>query len=88
MLSHMKRTTLLIDEGQLREGLRLSREKTASDLLRRALTEYVRRLKANQIWEYLGSGIWEGDLSAMRGDQPQPPPRRGKARRGSARGRP
>jgi hypothetical protein len=78
MILHMKRTTLLIDEKDIADGLRLSREKTTSDLLRRALSEYVRRLKANQIWQYLGSGIWEGDLSQMRGDRPQG--RRGRVR--------
>jgi hypothetical protein len=77
MIPHMKRTTLLLDEDQLREGLRLGREKNVSDLVRRALADYVRRLKANQIWQYLGSGIWEGNLSEMRGDSPRggPPPK-------------
>jgi len=51
MIAHMKRTTMLLDETQIQEGLRLSREKTVSDLVRKALSEYVRRLKANQIWQ-------------------------------------
>jgi hypothetical protein len=79
MLLDMKRTTVLVDEKDVQDGLRLSKEKTASDLLRRALQEYVRRLKANQIWDYLGSGIWEGDLSKMRGDRV---PRRRMKKRG------
>lgn len=76
MIEHMKRTTMLLDESEVREGLRLSREKTVSDLVRKALSDYVRRLKANQIWQYLGSGIWEGDLAEMRGDRPVRPARR------------
>jgi hypothetical protein len=81
MILHMKRTTVMMDEKQLADGLRLSGEHSVSNLLRRALAEYVRRAKANQIWEYLGSGVWEGDLSRMRGDRPRrrpAPARRGK----------
>ena len=87
MLLDMKRTTILVDEKDIQDGLRLSHEKTTSDLMRKALTEYVRRLKANQIWQFLGSGIWEGDLARMRGDRvPRRRPRRN-ARRRRAKGR-
>src|SRR5882724_4030229 len=61
----------------LEEATRLSGEKTYSRTVERALEELVRRLKARQILELRGSGLWEGDLPAMRRD------RTGSARRRS-----
>jgi hypothetical protein len=73
----MKRTTLVLDETLLDEAQRLSGERTYSATVTRALDEMVRRTKARRILELGGSGVWSGDLGAMRGD----PPRR--ARRSS-----
>ena len=64
----MKRTNLVLDEDLLAEAIRLSGEKTYSATVMRALTDFVRRAKARQILELQGSGLWEGDLRAMRGD--------------------
>jgi len=36
-----------------------------------ALAEYTRRIKARKILQLAGSGLWEGDLADMRGDQPR-----------------
>jgi hypothetical protein len=76
----MKRTNLVLNEELLHEATRLSGEKTYSRTVGRALEELVRRIKARQILDLAGSGAWEGDLSAMRGDalREQPPAPYGK----------
>ena len=66
----MKRTNLVLDDALLREATRLAGEKTHSRTVARALDEMVRRIKAHQILTLAGSGLWEGDLSAMREDAP------------------
>ena len=65
---HMKRTTLMVDEGLLKEAVRLSGESTYSAVVWRALEDLVRRIRARRILDLRGSGLWEGDLSEMRGD--------------------
>jgi Arc/MetJ family transcription regulator len=65
----MKRTNLVLDEHVLEEATRLSGEKTYSATVMRALEELVRRIRARQILDLRGSGLWEGDLSAMRRDR-------------------
>jgi Arc/MetJ family transcription regulator len=64
----MKRTNLVLDEQVLEEATQLSGEKTYSAAVMRALEEFVRRIKARQILDLRGSGLWEGDLPAMRRD--------------------
>ena len=76
----MKRTNLVLNEQILDEALRLSGERTYSKTVDRALTEFVRRVKAGRILQLAGSGLWEGDLAAMRDDRPRRP------RRAAARG--
>jgi Arc/MetJ family transcription regulator len=78
----MKRTNLVLDETLLKEALRLSGERTFSRAVERALEDFVRRVRAGRILELAGSGLWEGNLSEMRDDQPQMTRRR-RARRGS-----
>ena len=65
---HMKRTNLVLDELVLEEAVRLSGERTYSAVVNRALLDLVRRIKARSILDLAGSGLWEGDLSSMRGD--------------------
>ena len=67
----MRRTNLVLDERLLEEAVRLSGEKTYSGTVQRALEELVRRIKALRILELRGSGEWDGDLAAMRGDAPR-----------------
>ncbi len=67
----MKRTNLVLPEDLLEEATRLSGEKTYSKAVTRALQEFVRRVKARQILDLAGSGLWEGDLSAVREDRPR-----------------
>jgi Arc/MetJ family transcription regulator len=64
----MKRTNLVLREDLLEEATRLSGEKTYSRTVDRALEEFVKRHKARQILQLAGSGAWEGNLGAMRGD--------------------
>ena len=68
----MKRTNLVLDEQILEEATRLSGEKTYSAAVMRALEEFIRRARARQILDLRGSGLWEGDLSAMRRDPKRP----------------
>jgi Arc/MetJ family transcription regulator len=65
----MKRTNLVLDEQLLEEATRLSGQRTYSATVNKALKDFVRRIKARQILELAGSGLWEGDLSEMRGDR-------------------
>jgi hypothetical protein len=66
----MKRTNLVLREDLLEEATRLSGEKTYSRTVDRALEDFVRRMRARQILELAGSGLWEGNLSEMRRDRP------------------
>ena len=65
---HMKRTNLVLDEELLEEATRLSGERTFSAAVNQALEHFVRRAKAGRILELAGRGLWEGDLSEMRGE--------------------
>ena len=66
---HMKRTTLMVDEKLLREAARLAGGTTLSRAVDMALRDFVRRVQARRILELTGTGLWEGDVGAMRGDQ-------------------
>ena len=61
----------MLREGLLEEATRLCGEKTYSRTVERALEELVCRIKARRILELQGSGLWEGDLAAMRRDRPR-----------------
>ena len=52
----------------MEEALRLGGERTYSKTVERALELFVRRIKAGRILELQNSGLWEGDLDAMRAD--------------------
>jgi Arc/MetJ family transcription regulator len=67
----MKRTNLVLDAALLDEVTRLSGAKTYSGAVGLALADFVRRAKARRILELKGRGLWEGDLSQMREDQPR-----------------
>jgi hypothetical protein len=60
----------VIDEHLLDEAVRVSGERTYARTIERALDEMVRRAKARDIDRLAGSGLWVGDLAAMRGDAP------------------
>jgi Arc/MetJ family transcription regulator len=79
----MKRVNLVLDEELLEEATRLSGEKTHSRAVKRALEDFVARLRAGRILELAGSGHWEGDLAEMRRDHARHP--KGRVRRSPAR---
>ena len=66
----MKRTNVVLDEQLLEEAVRVSGEKTYARTIERALSEMVRRARARSIEAYAGSGVWHGNLSEMRRDDP------------------
>jgi Arc/MetJ family transcription regulator len=63
----MKRTHLVLDEHLLEELTRVSGERTYSRAVTKAMEDYLRRHRAGRILELAGSGLWEGDLTEMRG---------------------
>jgi hypothetical protein len=71
----MKRTNLVLDEHLLVQATQVLAAKTYSAAVNTALEEVIRLRKIQSIPQFFGSGIWEGDLSQMREDQP---PRRQK----------
>lgn len=62
----MKRTNVVLDEQLLEEAVELSGERTYARTIERALTEMIDRAKARGIATLAGSGLWVGDLAAMR----------------------
>ena len=68
----MKRRRPVLDEKPPAAATRLGGEGTDSETVTvtRALEDHARRIKARRILELAGSGLWEGDLAEMRGDQP------------------
>ena len=64
----MKRTNLVLNEELLKTATSMMGVKTYSEAVNRALAEMVRKLKVNQLQEFVGSGVWSGDLSEMRPD--------------------
>jgi uncharacterized protein YunC (DUF1805 family) len=65
----MKRTNLVLDEELLKTAVRLLGAKTYSAAVNQALEEVIRVVKARGITQFIGSGIWEGNLSKMREDK-------------------
>jgi len=64
----MKRANVVLDEDLLEEATRISGEKTYSGTVNLALRELIRVRKIQELKEFFGSGIWEGDLAEMRGE--------------------
>ena len=62
----MARTNIQIDDKLIRKARRLTRLKTKREIVDRALKELVRLESRKRILRYYGSGIWKGDLKAMR----------------------
>jgi Arc/MetJ family transcription regulator len=75
----MRRTNLVLDERLLEETKHALGAKTYSATVNLALAEALRVKKALDLPAFFGSGIWQGDLSAVREDQP--PSKRSSARR-------
>ena len=65
-MSHMKRTTIVLDEALVRQGLKVTGLKTRRALVQYALEELVRRKKQMGFLALEGKIKWTGDLNAMR----------------------
>jgi Arc/MetJ family transcription regulator len=62
----MKRTNIVLDDGLVSQGLKLTGLKTQRDLVHHALQQLVRRESQKGLLKLKGSVAWEGDLSEMR----------------------
>jgi Arc/MetJ family transcription regulator len=67
----MKRANLVLDGEVLEEARRALGTKTYSETVNKALAEAVRLHQMRGIVEFFGKGLWKGDLSEMREDQPR-----------------
>jgi len=59
----------MLDEHLLEEAVRMAGAKTYSKAVDMALRDFIRRAKARRILELAGTGLWDGDLAAMRKDR-------------------
>ena len=62
----MGRTNIVIDEDLVRKARKLTRLKTKREIVDRALELLVRSESRKGILRHYGTGIWKGDLAAMR----------------------
>jgi Arc/MetJ family transcription regulator len=62
----MSRTNIEIDDKLMRRAAKLTRLRTKRQIVHRALGDLVRAEERKAILKYFGSGIWEGDLKALR----------------------
>lgn len=60
------RTNIDLDDKLLPRAQKLSRLKTKRAVVHKALEALVRAEERKAILRYYGSGIWKGDLNAMR----------------------
>jgi Arc/MetJ family transcription regulator len=60
------RTSIDLDENLLNEAMRISGITTKKALVNKALQQFVDSTDLKELLKYQGSGIWEGDLEAMR----------------------
>ena len=67
----MKRTNLVLDEQLLIQATKVLEVKTYSAAVNTALKEVIRLRKIQSIPQFLGSGVWAGDLAEMREDRPR-----------------
>ena len=65
---HMKRTNLVLDETLLEEAARVLGAKTYSAAVNQALEEIVNVRKIQNLQQFFGKDLWEGDLAEMRED--------------------
>lgn len=61
------RTTLNIDDEALATALKEAPGKTKTEVINEALREFARRRRLQELLEFEGKMLWEGDLDALRG---------------------
>jgi Arc/MetJ family transcription regulator len=69
MIVFMGRTNIEIDDSLVRKARKLTGLKTKREIVGKALELLVRSETQKGILRYQGSGIWKGDLKAMRRDR-------------------
>lgn len=62
----MSKITIKIDGDLLRKAAEITRLKTKRQIVHRALELLVKAEDGKAILQYFGSGIWKGDLTALR----------------------
>lgn len=62
----MGRTNVVLNEDLIRKARKLTRLKTKRQIVDRALELLVRSESRKGILRHYGTGIWKGDLKAMR----------------------
>ncbi len=62
----MSRTNVDIDDELVRKARKLTRLKTKREIVDKALELLVRSETRKSLLRYYGSGIWKGNLKAMR----------------------
>ncbi|MGB3552668.1 MAG: type II toxin-antitoxin system VapB family antitoxin [Candidatus Binatus sp.] len=60
------RTNINIDDRLLSQARKLTRLRTKREVVQRALELLVETETRKDILRYRGSGVWQGDLKAMR----------------------
>lgn len=60
------RTNIELNQELIEEIMRLTAISTKKEVVHRALEEYLRRLKLNELAGLAGKINWEGDLEEMR----------------------
>ncbi len=65
------RTTLNLDELALKEALDASPGMNKTEVINKALREYVRRLRISEVRELEGKYRWEGNLDDLRLREPE-----------------
>ena len=63
---NMGRTNIEIDESLVRQARKLTRLKTKREIVDKALELLVRSESRKGLLRHYGTGIWKGDLRAMR----------------------
>ncbi len=62
----MGRTNIVIDEEMVKKARKLTRLKTKREIVDKALELLVRSESRKGVLKHYGTGIWKGDLKAMR----------------------
>ena len=68
----VSRTNIEIDDALIQKARKLTRLRTKRAIVDRALELLVRTESRKGMLRYYGSGIWEGDLKAARGNRVSP----------------
>ncbi|MGH9398111.1 MAG: type II toxin-antitoxin system VapB family antitoxin [Terriglobia bacterium] len=65
----MSRTNIDIDDQLIRKAAKLTHLKTKRQIVHRALESLVKAEERKAILRHFGSGVWKGDLKALRGNR-------------------